>query len=157
MGWRRDGEGAEAKAVPSVSLMGIIEDAKWAESACRNNRWNKSGGNTKMKITIGAVMLVAATFICSGAMIQMNRLRVIAEFPGASVKWVHIAEAQFEREKLDLNKYKVSVIEQENSMVVLLTGLKEPKGAIGSVGPDLGYEVEISKKDLKIIRSNYVR
>ncbi len=88
---------------------------------------------------------------------KKGQLGVEAELPGSSLKWIHIAEGEFERKKLDLDRYKVSVVEERDAVVVILSGLNEPKNVRGSLGPDPGYEVEISKKDRKILRSNYVR
>lgn len=83
--------------------------------------------------------------------------KVTAEFPGASLKWVHIAEAEFQRKKLDVDKYTVSVVEESNSVTVSLSSLDSVPGTRGSSGIYSAYTVEISKKDLKILRSNYVR
>jgi len=90
-------------------------------------------------------------------MSQKRRLGVAAELPGSSLKWIHIAEGEFERERLDLDKYRVSVVEEDDSVVVILTGLNEPKHVRGSVGLDLGYAVEISKKTRKVLQSSYTR
>ena len=67
------------------------------------------------------------------------------------------AEPEFQRRKLDLNKYTVSVIEERDSVAVVLKSLDAIEGVRGSSGSYPGYEVEISKKDLKVVRSNYVR
>ena len=90
-------------------------------------------------------------------MFDARKLGVEAELPGASLKWIRIAEVEFERNKLNLDRYRISVEEEDDSVIVILTGLKEPKDSRGSVGPDPGYEVEISKKDRKILSSNFVR
>jgi hypothetical protein len=87
----------------------------------------------------------------------MNRPKVLAEFKGSSLKWIHAADPAFRREKLDLDNYIVSVVEQEDSVIVLLTSPDSVEGSRGSTGKYPGYEVEIRKKDLKIIRSNYER
>src|SRR5260370_41799516 len=106
---------------------------------------------------LAAAILVASTLTWSGTMTQKHRLGVAAELPGSSLKWIHIAEGEFERERLDLNKYRVSVVEEEDSVVGILTGLKEPKHVRGSAGPDPGYAGEISTKDRKVLWSSYAR
>jgi hypothetical protein len=90
-------------------------------------------------------------------MTNTDDLGIVAQLPGSSLKWIHIAEREFERAGLDLDKYKIIVVEEDNSMIVILKGLNEPKVVRGSIGQYPGYEVEIGKKDLKVIRSNYVR
>jgi hypothetical protein len=102
-------------------------------------------------------MLVIAAMTSGVATAKISQSHIMAEMPGSSLKWIHIAEVEFRREGLDLDKYRVSVIEEKNSVVVILTGLKSPKGVRGSMSPDPGYEVEISKRELKILHSNYVR
>jgi len=90
-------------------------------------------------------------------MAQSNTPKMMAEFPGASLKWVRAAEPEFQQKKLDLDKYTVLVVEREDSVTVILKSTDSVEGSRGSTGKYPGYEVEISKKDLKILRSNYVR
>lgn len=90
-------------------------------------------------------------------MTQTGQLGVDAELPGKSLKWIHIAEPQFKREKLDLDKYTVTVFEEDESVAVILTSFDAPKRSRGSGGTYPAYEVEISKKTMKIIRASYVR
>lgn len=103
-----------------------------------------------------SVILVTSSLIVNGSMIQ-NKLPVEAEFPGASLKWIHIAERKFKQERLDLNNYKVIVTETDKSVIVMLVGLNDAKGIRGSGGPHPGFEVEISKRDTSIMGSNYIR
>lgn len=90
-------------------------------------------------------------------MAQSNPPKVMAEFSGASLKWIHAAEPEFQQKKLDLDKYTVLVVEQGDSVTVILKSTDSVEGARGSTGKYPGYEVEISKENLKILLSNYVR
>lgn len=83
--------------------------------------------------------------------------RVTAEFAGASLKWIHAAEPEFQQKKLDLDRYTVLVIEQADSVTVLLKSTDSVEGAKGSTGKYPSYGVEISKKDMKILSSSYAR
>ncbi len=80
-----------------------------------------------------------------------------AQFPGACLKWIHAAEADFESKHLDLDHYTVSVLEQNDSVIVSLSSSDAVENARGSTGSFPGYMVEISKKDSRIVRSNYIR
>jgi hypothetical protein len=93
---------------------------------------------------------------CSEAVERADFVK--AEFPGSSLKWIHIAEAQFRRQKLDVDKYTVCLIYRDDSVVVMLEnpGTEDIK-SYGNPGPLPEYEVEISKKDSKIIHANYIR
>jgi len=110
-----------------------------------------------MKRLALAIMVVTPILGWRALVAQSHPPHVMAEFPGASLKWIHAAEPEFQREKLDLDKYTVSVVEENNSVTVGLSSLDSVPGARGSSGTYPGYVVEISKKDLKVLRSNYVR
>ena len=90
-------------------------------------------------------------------MAQSNPPKVLAEFPGASLKWVDAAEPVLQEKKLDLDKYTISVLEQADSVTVILKSEGSASGGRGNTGKNPGFEVEISKKDLKVLRSNYIR
>jgi hypothetical protein len=90
-------------------------------------------------------------------MTRSHTRRVLAEFPWSTLKWIRVAEPEFERRKLDVDKYTVMVVEGDDSVTVMLRAPGIRKGARGSAGAYPDYEVEISKKDLKIVHSNYVR
>jgi hypothetical protein len=104
-------------------------------------------------------VIVAMVLICGGSMSmgQSYPLKKIAKFPGASLKWIRLAEPEFERHKLDLDKYNVEVIEESDSITVFLSSTDAPEGSRGSGGKYPGYQVEFSKKDMKILHSNYTR
>ena len=90
-------------------------------------------------------------------MAQSKSPKLRADFPGSTLKWIHAAEPEFQRRNLDLDKYTVTVAEQDDSVVIALRSLDATKGARGSAGKFPEYEVEVSKNDMKIIRSNFVR
>jgi hypothetical protein len=110
-----------------------------------------------MRKILAISILLGSTLIGSAAMTQTGQLGVDAELPGKSLKWIHIAEQQFKREKLDLDKYTVTVFEEDEHVTVILTSFDAPKRSRGSAGTYPAYEVEISKKTMKIIRANYTR
>lgn len=88
---------------------------------------------------------------------QSGPPKTLAEFTGASLKWVHAAEPEFQKRGLNLDKYTIRVVDQDDSVIVMLQASDSSEGARGSSGSAPGYEVEISKKDRKVMRSNYVR
>ena len=111
-----------------------------------------------MKKALYVILLLTATQRLETAiMAQSNPPKLTAEFAGASLKWIHAAEPEFQRRNLNLDNYIVSVVEESDSVTVILSSVDAKKGARGSSGSYPGFEVEISKKDLRIIRSNYVR
>ncbi len=110
-----------------------------------------------MKRFVSAMIVLVSILGWRTLMAQSNPPKVIAEFTGASLKWIHAAEPEFQQRKLDLDKYTVIVVEQNDSVTVGLRSSDAAEGARGSTGRYTGYEVEISKKDLKVVRSNYIR
>ncbi|MGA2435248.1 MAG: hypothetical protein ABSG25_08180 [Bryobacteraceae bacterium] len=110
-----------------------------------------------MRKFVWPMAVLVSILVWSALMAQSNPPIVVAEFMGASLKWIHAAEPEFQRKKLDLDKYTISVVEQSDSVTVTLISSDAAKGARGSTGKYPGYEVVISKKDLKVVRSNYIR
>ena len=110
-----------------------------------------------MKRLVWATLLVISILGWSELLAQSSPPRVIAEFTGASLKWIHAAEPEFQRRKLNLDKYIVSVVEQDDSVMVTLSALDAVKGTRGRSGSYPAFEIEIGKKDLKVVRSNYIR
>ena len=102
-------------------------------------------------------MIAVLSLGWSVTMAQSNPPKVLAEFPGAYLKWIHAAEPVLQDKKLDLDKYTISLLEQADSVTVILKSGDSTPGARGSTGTNPSFEVEISKKDLKVLRSNYVR
>lgn len=110
-----------------------------------------------MRKLILAMMIAISTQGWCISMAQSNPDKVVAQLPGHSLKWIEAAEPEFRRRNLDVSNYIVSVVDRPDSVIVALSSPDQPEGARGSVGKYPGYEVEISKKDMKILRSNYVR
>lgn len=94
---------------------------------------------------------------CSKSTAQSSSSEVVAEFPGYSLEWIEVAKPEFARRNLDLSNYTVLVVIHRDSVIVALTSIDQPEGARGNLGTHPGYEVEISKNKMKILRSSYVR
>ena len=65
-------------------------------------------------------MIAALSLGWSVTMAQSNPPKVLAEFPGTSLKWIHAAEPILQERKLDLDKYTISLLEETNSVTVIL-------------------------------------
>jgi hypothetical protein len=105
-------------------------------------------------------LALAGTAVLLGSLASIARPqtpRILVECPGAALKWIRAAEPEFQRRQLNLDKYKALVVEERDFVMVSLSSPDEPKGARGSAGKYPGFEVEISKKNLRILRSNFVR
>jgi hypothetical protein len=80
-----------------------------------------------------------------------------AEFAGSFVKWILAAEPEFKRRGIDLDHYIVSMLDEKDSVTISLRSFDSTETSRGSSGSFPGFEVEISKKNSKVMRSNYVR
>jgi hypothetical protein len=111
-----------------------------------------------MKRLVWTIVALVSVLGWNELMAQSGPL-VVAKFPAASLKWIHVAEPVFQREKLDLDKYTVSVIDEDDSVTISLNSLDCVEGSSGrgSCGSYPGFVVTISKKVMRVIRSNYVR
>jgi hypothetical protein len=110
-----------------------------------------------MKTFVWATVLVISVLGRREVLAQSNPPRVIAEFAGASLKWINVAEPELRRNHLNLDKYIVSVTEEGDSVTVSLLATDAVKGTKGSSGSYPAYAVEISKNDLRVVRSYYQR
>lgn len=108
---------------------------------------------------LALALFVVFSIPASDGLIAESQTRPQAKFSGACLKWLYAAEPVLQREKLDLDKYKVSVTEEDGSVTVGLTSADCPEGwhGRGSCGSSPGFVVVISKEDMHVIRSNYVR
>lgn len=93
----------------------------------------------------------------SGAAQQRPNVGVKVELPGSSLKWIHLAEPEFERQNLDVSKYVVTVAEDGDSVHVTLTNPRRKQGVRGNPGPLPEYDVEIRRTDGKVVRQSYIR
>lgn len=83
--------------------------------------------------------------------------KTIAQFPGASLKWVNIAQPEFRTRGLDLDHYTVSIADDKDRVDVTLTSIDGSKQARGSSGTYPAFAVEIAKANGKVIRAYYMR
>jgi hypothetical protein len=84
-----------------------------------------------MRKLLWVLIAPVLTFVVGGIMAQSRPLEVVAQFPGSSLKWIHIAEPEFQQKHLDLDNYTVTVAEHEDSMVVMLTSSDSKEGYRG--------------------------
>lgn len=109
-------------------------------------------------ICVGAIAVLS---MCAtmASLAQPRYPRVVAKFPGASLKWVHIAEPEFQKKGINLEHYTVSVLDEKDTVDVVLMSLDastDPR-VMGSSGTYPGFDVEISKANNKVVQSYYVR
>jgi hypothetical protein len=91
------------------------------------------------------------------AMAQGSPITKMAEFPGSWLKWIHIAEPEFQRRRLNLDNYTIAVVERRDFVEVMLTDSQAAGGVRGNLGSVPGFEVEIRKDNKTIVRANFVR
>jgi hypothetical protein len=95
-------------------------------------------------------------FLGGAAMAQQGPIKVIAEFPGAALHWIHKAEPLFAEQSLKVENYTIGVSEQGDTVSVSLSSNTTP-GSRGSTGKYPGYWVTFSKKTGKVLKQGYTR
>lgn len=75
---------------------------------------------------------------------------------GEQYKILEVAVAEFKKTNLDILKYKVSLIRNESSFLVLFEDRNISESQRGSPSNTLGFEVEISSS-FQVLRSNFSR
>jgi len=62
----------------------------------------------------------------------------------------------FQRHDVEIADYKIEVVSEGDSIVIIFTDKMQEPGVRGSVGK-MGFEVELKAQDQKVVRSNFVR
>lgn len=82
----------------------------------------------------------------------------LAEFDAKALKWVRIAGPLLEQQtKLLEIKNSLIVVYDDGSEVVVAITTRERQANIGNFFGGPGYEVEISKADMRLLSAHYVR
>lgn len=84
-------------------------------------------------------------------------LKVIDTVSGHSLRAIQVAQASFNRKKLNLDEYKITVMEIGSSVIVLYEDKKALAGQRGSGTAKASYEVELRKGTLELVRENFSR
>jgi hypothetical protein len=86
-----------------------------------------------------------------------GQLKVIDSISGRSVLAIRAALPEIDRVKLKLSEYRVTVAEDGSSIYVTCSDPAKGPEVRGGGGRMLGFTVELSKDDLRIIKSYYSR
>jgi hypothetical protein len=84
------------------------------------------------------------------------RTQMLDHLQASSFPPMRAAVSVFEQYKPDLTQYKITLVRQSDSFVVLFADKKRPASVRGSMGQP-GFEVELAVNDLRVRRSNFVR
>jgi hypothetical protein len=87
---------------------------------------------------------------------DMGRIHMLDRIQGSSFPAIQAAVAVFQQRNPDLTQYKIEVVREGDSVVVIFADKDRPEGTRGSVGKP-GFEVELTARDLRVLRSNFVR
>ncbi len=108
--------------------------------------------NIRLTSSIAWLILCLSSITASSA-----DLKAVESISG---KGFHIIEAAIPAtvpHKLNINQYRISVMESDSSFVVLFEDPNAKPGQRGSTAKMSSFEVELSKHGLRVIRSNFVR
>lgn len=84
-------------------------------------------------------------------------IKVIDTISGESQKAIQLALPEFSKRGLNLDGYRIVVMEVNGQLVVLFEDAETPPGQRGSSGAKLGFEVALSENGSRVVRANFVR
>jgi len=87
---------------------------------------------------------------------NMEQIQMLDQIQGSNFLAIQAATEVFQRYNPDLANYKIEVVREGDSVVVIFADKDRPDGTRGSVGKP-GFEVELNVQDLRVLRSNFVR
>jgi hypothetical protein len=90
-------------------------------------------------------------------MLNTAQIEVLDTIQGSSFLAIQVAIGVFKAHNPDLSQYKISVVRQANSVVVIFSDKNAQPGERGSSGGQPGFEVELDANTLRVLRSNFVR
>jgi hypothetical protein len=91
------------------------------------------------------------------AMDLHQELKVVDTVSGHSLRAIQVAYASFSKRNLNLDEYKITVIELGSSVIVLFENKEPLPGQRGSRAANSSYEVELRKGTLELVRENFSR
>ena len=110
-------------------------------------------GATGFATSLAAVTLFAIAHRAEGE----SPMKEIGSISGTTLRVIQAANPKLEEHNLKLEDYNVSVFEKDSEFLVLFTDPKQPSGQRGSSTALIGFEVELSKTGLRVIRANFMR
>ncbi|MDQ3132145.1 MAG: hypothetical protein M3Q99_15465 [Acidobacteriota bacterium] len=88
---------------------------------------------------------------------KKDQLEIIDTIEGNNFLAIEAAAEAFQPHDPDLKLYKIEVVRDGNSLLVLFTDKDRPKGARGNIGTHPGFEVALDADNLNVLRSNFIR
>lgn len=104
-----------------------------------------------------AIFLVVLLLATPVFMSAQPTYQIVESISGKSLKIIEAALPEAVRKHLDVGKYKIVVMQSEQSYLVVFDDPNRPEGQRGSTSRMPGFEVEVRREDLQVIRSNFVR
>jgi hypothetical protein len=111
-----------------------------------------------MKAIVSPASLGAAILLGVVALAHAEApMKEVGSIAGTTLKVIEAATPKLAEQNLRVEDYAVTVFEKDSSFLVLFTDPKQPPGQRGSTTTTIGFEVEISKTGLQVVRANFMR
>ena len=88
---------------------------------------------------------------------RLDQLKILDRIQGANYPPVAVAAAVFKPRKPEWTAYKIDVVRDGESVVVIFLDKDRKPGTRGGGGVHPGFEVEMRPADLEVLRSNFVK
>ena len=86
-----------------------------------------------------------------------SSLKTLDVVQGSSLAPIQAASTIFQRHKLDLAHYKITLVRDGTALVVMFTDKDAKPGGRGSLGTHPGFEVEMDSHGQHVLKSYFVR
>ena len=87
---------------------------------------------------------------------DISQIQILDRIEGSSFLAIQVATDVFQRYNPDFMYYKIEVLRENCSFVVIFADKDRPAGTRGSIGKP-GFEVELNAENLQVLRSNFIR
>jgi hypothetical protein len=89
---------------------------------------------------------------------NLDQIKPQEQIKGRSLRAIGTAAEVFLRRcNADLARYKIEVVRDGDSLVVIFTGKDVPPGTFGNIPASPGFEVGLKPSDLTVLRSSFIR
>src|SRR5437868_5368357 len=102
-------------------------------------------------------LLTTPIFAAESATIPSAAFKERGSILGVDLKAIQAALPTFEKHGMKVDGYRVIVIEEKESIVVLFEDPERPPEQMGSTKRMVSFEVRLRKTDLSIVESHFVR
>lgn len=113
-----------------------------------------------MRRVIGFPVSLALALVLLGVVLRAEGqipMKEVGSISGSTLKVIQAAIPKLQEHNLRVDDYRISVFEKDSAFLVLFKDPKASTDQRGSATSLIGFEVEVSKTGLQVVRANFMR